>query len=42
MEMNQSFLDLMWTTSPINNHDFPMIALTLKNNKIYVCKIIMY
>ena len=32
----------MWTTEPISSNDYPMIAITLKNNKIYISKLMIY
>ena len=36
IDIHRSFLDLMWTYLPETNNDFPMIALTLNDNKIYL------
>ena len=36
IEINRSLLDLMWTATPTDKNEYPMIALTLKDNKIYI------
>lgn len=41
-EMNHIFLDVMWTTDRINTNEYPMIAITLNNNKILLRKFIVY
>lgn len=42
IEINRSFLDLGWTTNPNNKKEYPMIALTLKDNKIFISQIALY
>ena len=42
IEINRSFLDLMWTVTPTDKNEYPMIALTLKDNKIYISKLAIY
>ena len=42
VDIHRSFLDLMWTVNPENNNEFPMVAITKKDNKIYISKLIIY
>ena len=42
IEINRRLLDLVWTTGSKGTHEYPMIALTLKDNKIYISKIAIY
>ena len=42
IEINRSFLDLIWTVTPTDKNEYPMIALTLKDNKIYISKLAIY
>ncbi len=42
VDIQRSFLDLMWTVNPENNNEFPMVAITKKDNKIYISKLIIY
>ena len=42
IEINRSFLDMIWTTKPNDKNEYPMIALTLKNNKIYISQLAVY
>ena len=42
IEINRSFLDLIWTCSATDNGEYPMLALILKDNEIYISKIAIY
>ena len=36
IEINRRFLDLIWTCSATDKGEYPMLALTLKDNDIYI------
>jgi hypothetical protein len=42
VDIKRNLFDLIWTTEPTNTNDFPMFAITFKDNKIYISKLIFY
>ena len=42
IEINRRFLDLIWTCSATDKGEYPMLALTLKDNEIYISKLAIY
>ena len=42
VDIKRNLFDLIWTRVPTNTNDFPMFAITFKDNKIYISKLIFY
>ncbi len=42
VDIKRRLFDFKWTTNPTSNNGFPMLAITFKNDKIYLSKLIFY